>query len=496
MVSLAEQLGAVSQEKQNRNEAISKTYSRRWESEHDHVNDEHWYHATDQHINYDLECDLPSLVAKCEHEYHNNPMVEGVVNTHTIDLLGETGPSLQVISDNPRYNSMLEEIFSEWWDSCTVDGLSGFDLMARYNENDWLRQISIAQILDMSHRLPGEEIIKTRLLDIAPRRLRQPWHTSDRDIINGVKVDQFDIPTHYFISQRDSVGYQFTDTPEPISADDVIVWFDQKQQGQTVGYPRLAAALNDIAELRAYDSEVMDAARAAANNSFLLETQAGAIEFLTGASPMPNGTTFSVPRRSMKTIPVGYSAKQMTANQPIAHYDMFRHEKLRNLGRGVHMPLMQILLDASDANFSSSRINLNVLYERGLNFLRGRWQRQWLIPLVKMIEREASLATFRRSGTNRFVLGRKPDKVSYQFGWEPLGNANPKDYAQAVQMLLAMRLTSPQKELAKNGHTIQELCDDWKEFNEKTASCGLDPIEFSVNGQNVPNKEEQPSEVS
>lgn len=475
----------VTQEQRDRNAQISRS----WETFHNPINEEHWKYANDQHVNFDLQLELQTIVERCVHEYRNNPIVEGVVNTHSIDLLGKSGPTLQVISDSPRYNSMLEEIWQEWWSSCTVDNKSGMALMERYNQNDWLRQISIAQKIDMSNELPSDAIVKTRLLDIAPRRLRNSY-VLDSNIINGVRVDKFDRPVQYFISPRDSLPNRVSIVPVPVSADDVVVWYEQKEPGQTVGYPRLAAALPEIAELRDYDSQVMDAARAAADNSWMLETQPGAIEFLSGASPLPAGTQFPTPRRSVKVNPIGYTAKQMQANQPIAHYDKFRHEKMRSIGRGVHMPLLSILLDASNANFSQSRINLNVLYERGLNFLRARWERDWLNVVLKMVEREAQLATFFKSGLQRFVLGRKPRKVSFQWGWEPLGHANPKDYAQAVQQLLAMRLTSPQVELNKVGTTVDKMCEDWKEYESKTEACGLDPVQYSPNGQQVPQEKE------
>ena len=173
----------------------------RWEAaQTDRLNKDHWCGVNNQPINFDLEQDLETIVKRCQHEKHNNPMVEGVINTHTIDLIGETGPSLQVMSDSPRYNSLLEEIWQEWWSECTVEGISGVDLMARYNENDWDKGNSLAQILDMSSELPSEAIIKTRLLDIAPYRLSNPWGYSLGDrVLNGVRFDDYGRPTQYYI---------------------------------------------------------------------------------------------------------------------------------------------------------------------------------------------------------------------------------------------------------------------------------------------------------
>ena len=452
---------------------------RLWEAANTHrLNEAHWQQATSEPINLALEQDLKTIVDRCRFEKHNNPMVEGVVQTHTIDLVGETGPSLQVMSDSPRYNRLLEEIFEEFWASCTVCGMHGVDLIARYNENDWDQGNSIAQVVDMSHELPSDSIIKTRLVDIAPYRLIQPFHHYGERVSNGVRVDQYGRPTHYYIQPRTDL-HRSDFMPKEYLAQNIMHWFDRREADQVVGYPRLASSLPDIADLRDYDTQVMDAARTAADNAFMLVSQPGAVEFLEGAKVLPHGQAISVPRRTGRVIMAGYEPKQMAAVHPLAQYVEFRHEKLRSLGRPVHMPLLVALLSAQKSNFSQSRIDLNVLYERGLNFLRGKWERYFLTPLVKLVEREASLATFYKSGTQRFVLGRRPKKVSFAFGWEPLGQANPKDYAIAVEKLLKLGLTSEIRELSKIGIKPDQIMRDRAAWEQLKVDFGvmLDEIE-------------------
>ena len=84
---------------------------RRFEAIYDCHTKEHWKHVTDYPVNYEMSGDLHILRSRCEYEFQNNPMVAGVIETHTIDLLGESGPTLQVQSDSDRYNRLLEEIW-------------------------------------------------------------------------------------------------------------------------------------------------------------------------------------------------------------------------------------------------------------------------------------------------------------------------------------------------------------------------------------------------
>ena len=243
--------------------------------------------------------------------------------------------------------------------------------------------------------------------------------------------------------------------------------------------------LQEIADLRSYDKSVTDAARTAADNAFLLQSQAAAVQILRTARPIAPGTTIQSPRRSGRVIPVGYEAKQMAAVHPLAQYIDFRHEKLRSLGRPVHMPLLLVLLSASKSNFSQSRIDVNVFYERGLNFNRGRVERHALNPLARMVEREASLATYRRSGTNRLILGKKPRKVSFNWGWEPLGHANPKDYANSVKTLIELGLTSEIRELSKMGIKPEQIMEDRQLWESLKTQFGLMVEEVSPGGEAV-----------
>ena len=434
--------------------------------------------VTGQPLNYGLQQDLEILQNRCHHERHNNPMVEGVIETHVVDMLGETGPSLQVESDSPRYNAMLEEIWQEWSDDCTCDGYGLIDLLTRWFDNDWWAGNSLAQYCDMSHEMPAETIIKTKLLDIAPQRLSNGFYLSDQSI-NGVRVDDYNRPTHYYLSSRRD-RYSALARPVEVVADDILHYYRKHEADQVVGYPLLSSSLQEIADLRSYDNSVMDAARTAADNAFLLQSQANATQILRNARPIAPGTTIKTPRKSGRVIPIGYEAKQLAAVHPLAQYIDFRHEKLRSIGRPVHMPLLLVLLSAAKSNFSQSRIDVNVFYERGLKVNRARCERRVLNRLARMIEREASLATYRRSGTNRFILGRKPKGgVRFNWGWEPLGHANPKDYANSVKTLLEIGLTSEIRELGKLGISAEQILKDRQAWETMKSSFGLAVEEVS-----------------
>src|SRR5512133_150676 len=78
---------------------------RRWESARtNRLNAGQWQGAYDESINADLGYDLPTLRARCHWELQNNIAVKGVVETYVTDLVGEDGPSLDIISEGEKYN--------------------------------------------------------------------------------------------------------------------------------------------------------------------------------------------------------------------------------------------------------------------------------------------------------------------------------------------------------------------------------------------------------
>ena len=49
----------------------------------------------------------------CRYEYHNNPLMMGVCDTYADYVIG-TGPKLQILTKNRKFNDAVEAIYSEW----------------------------------------------------------------------------------------------------------------------------------------------------------------------------------------------------------------------------------------------------------------------------------------------------------------------------------------------------------------------------------------------
>lgn len=83
------------------------------------------------------------------------------------------------------------------------------------------------------------------------------------------------------------------------------------------------------------------------------------------------------------------------------------------------------------------------------------------------------------------MLGRKPKRVNFNWGWEPLGHANPKDYANSVKTLLEIGLTSEVRELCKMGIKPEQILEDRQMWETLKTNYGLAVEEVSPGGNEV-----------
>ncbi|MEZ6097247.1 MAG: phage portal protein [Pirellulaceae bacterium] len=295
---------------------------RRWESaETTRLNQHQWCDVQSNPINEDIASDLPTLVARCRYERYNNPLVQGVVQTYAIDVVGENGPQLIVESGDEDYDSAYKFYWDQWFNALCVDGMSGIDLLHRligqdFTDGDWLHQK-----INMDRELPSSEPVKTRLLDIDPQRLEDDWYGQD-DVVGPIKRDQYGRPVEYYIRDpKNQFRAAWRDVsslnPKPIAADDIIHVFHSFEPGQVRGFPLLASCLQEMVDLRDYDAQVLDTARIQANNGMLLYTKRPVV--CRRQSTAVHWKDFTE-RMAAKAIPPGYEVAGQASTQPAAHY--------------------------------------------------------------------------------------------------------------------------------------------------------------------------------
>lgn len=438
---------------------------RRWEAaETNRLNSGHWARATGQPINADLLADLRTLRARASHEAANNPMVDGVITTHAVDLVGKHGPRLSVVSDDPQYNAALEQLWGDWWAMPDLAReLSGVELLALWVQQWWTKGEHLVKI---TYDLDAAGPLKFRIQNIDPDRLdTSPASAGNPRVVLGVIRDKIGRPRGYEIKKPAPYWLASATEFERFNADQIIHQFRRIDADQARGFPWLASCLPTIADLRDYDAFELDAAKLAASQGVVWYTEHPDAPFMLVSESK------TLERNTQRTGPPGWKPMMIDPAHPSNNYLNFRSERLRELGRPVAMPLMKILLGSEKHNFSSARMD-GQNYWLALEWIRGWTERGTLNPLVRAVAREAMLV--RESG--RPLLPPRPRRVRFDWVWQRQPHVDPVKESVADDRRLKNGTLAYRDALAKEGLDEDAVIASRAETASKLEAAGLPPL--------------------
>lgn len=419
---------------------------RRWDSAATmRLNEAHWARATGQPINDDIAADWETLVTRCTHEAANNPLVEGVIETHVADVVGVSGPTLEVQSDNPEFNEWLEGHWSSWWAQPDISGrLCGVDKLALWIRMLWKTGEYLEHVVyDNKARTP----VTARLESVHPRRLVVPFaRINEQNLLMGVEMDAFGRPVAYHIARPPEYAFaSFYGTPERFDAEEIIHDFKTLEPGQVRGVPWLASCLQVVADLRDGDAQILDAIRAAADHAILLEKED------PDAADIAPGSTADYERRQITTLPGGYKAVQMKPEHPTTSYIEYRDERMRELARVVGMPLEKIKSSHKGMNFSQSKHGQGN-YWRHVQHLQNWIGRRTLTRLVSEVEKEARGSEI----SDGKAVPKQAGKYELVWRWPPAPRVDPRIEAMAANLYRGIGAVTMDDLLAQDGKTVEQ----------------------------------------
>lgn len=384
------------------------------------LNRAHWQSVTGNTINQDLTVDLETICRRAEYEIQNNAIIAGMVDTHATDVVGINGPTLQINSSRKTYNAAVESVWEEFAANPDLNGqwtltdLLELGVIGWWISGDWFWQL-----------VNGDPW--TRLYAIAPRRVKSQAASATATM--GIDRDKFGRPLAYHVEEWTESDLLAAPTGKfaTIPAADMIHLYRPMEPGQARGVPWLAPCLETAGQIRDYDDQVMDAARAAADSATLLWTNHPDVD----CAPVNESTT--IERRTISTVPPGWQVSQLKAEQPTTTYREFRQQRLRELGRPAGMPLMMIELDSSNHNYSSARFDAQI-YWRKIQRLQSTIAQKALTRILKLLIREGEL--------NGRIKTRPPADLRINWTWQPPPHVDPGKEANAWETLLRIGICS------------------------------------------------------
>lgn len=424
------------------------------------LNRAHWLNAHGRGINTDLQ-DLPSLMARCDHEATNNPIVFGALETLETDIVGRRGPKLQVISKSNRFNERVEQAWRNVWEMPDPTGR----LAGPENLRLWVRLLNVAgSYVNVFGEVNRPGPVTFGWTTVHPRRLLTPPELAGTEnTAFGITFNDSGRPITYHLAKRRGAG-KYTENlhateTQAFPAELVQHRFVADEPEQITGYPALTPCLETVADLREYDRHVMQAAKNAAAHAVGLE--AWSPESVIDPDPMPT-TNYEIEPGQVNVAPLGWKWASMQATQPTAQYRDFRHERLRELGLALGMPLMMVLLSSADSNFASAHYD-GAVYLRRIRAMQSWIERRTLNELLDQVIVELAVA-------GRVV---RPSDYSLRWTWETPPYVNPEKQRKADRMAVEDGAMPLDEYSASLGFEWDEVLAARERIHRELISAGL-----------------------
>lgn len=403
--------------------------------------------------------------SRVNYEYENNEYMQGVVRNLTLDMIGNTYPSLQVLGDDAELTHAVEDAWCEWAESTEVNWPSKLNVLDVGKWTDGERFLTTFRDNEIESKLG----VSLNFSTVSSRRVTDPtyqhgWlqdgcYNDDGVLVNAITGR----PIAYLISTlMDELlsGYGSVHQIR-VEARQMFQWFAPERPDQFRGYPKLAVGLNTFAGMRRFDKATLTAAETAASFAAIMKTTDPAIE----ATSVEDWATWGIQPGLMLSLPDGRDITQLDAKHPIPNYDMYIAACLRKIGALLDVPYGVIAHDLSNYNFASGRLEIQSYMERK-KFDRLQLAVRIMNPCHDMWVLERALSWMESMDATKRTLGKKLlDKIqsnSYRYQWRFYNrpSSNPVDDATANEKNLQNGLTTLSDVYGDKGENYRDKVDE------------------------------------
>ncbi|MBI5864857.1 MAG: phage portal protein [Planctomycetes bacterium] len=406
-----------------------------------HENRRHWANADHLSANAAANADIRRILrSRARYEVANNSYAKGIVLTLANYVVG-TGPRLQMLTDDPEANRLIEKEFSLW---AKAVGLA-----------HKLRTMRISQcetgecfgLLATNPRVMAPVQLDVRLIEADQVCTPWPAMRNEPNAIDGIIFDEFGNPIAYTILRRHpGDGFAFRSSGidyDVMPVESVIHLFRAERPGQNRGIPEITSSLSLFATMRRYTLAVLGAAEQAALPSGVIYTDAPADVESAAVEPMD---TVEMDRGTWMTMPYGWKIGQVKAEQPTTVYGDFKHEVINEIARCLNMPFNIAAGNSSGYNYASGRLDHQAFFKA------IRIDQAYLgdVVLDRVLSAWLNEAVLIEGYLPQSLRTRDAD-FPHQWFWDGLEHVDPQKEATAQATRLTSHTTTLAAEFAKAG---------------------------------------------
>lgn len=446
--------------------------------------------------NEELKKDLERLRQRSIDLFYNNDWVKKFIKLCDRNVIGYEGLALQCQSKDPSgkldtaANKKIENAFWNWARrpaNVSVTGRQTFldvqhlALKTAAREGEAI----VRKVSGFDNPFGfALQLISPALLPVGLNRDEMP---NGHKIIMGIEYDQWDKPVKYFIKQKfGAAGAVVIDGNYYMAfpAEEVVHLFIQEHVNQARGVPWLHTAIHRLKMLDGYEDAELVAARIAACQMGLLETESGD-EFSGDDTDESGNTMIEAEPGTFPELPKGMKMSMFKPEHPTAQFPVFVKMLMMAISAGGDVAYSSLTGDLEKVNYSSIRAGL--LDERDAWRTLQSWfathfcdpiYESWLKMALLTRQVDLPVAKFDKFN-DAYWQGR---------GWDWV---DPSNDIESIIQSLKTGLTSWRKEAAKRGMDVEELFAEIKEDKALAAKYGL---VFDLEGDAPLKKEEKKSQ--
>lgn len=377
--------------------------------------------------------------ARARYERNSNSYLAGISETIAIDLVG-TGPRLQLDTGNTEADRDIERrFFDDMW-RIDLPGKLRTMRQAKLIDGEAFAQFVTNPALDgvqLDVRLIEADMIAT------PAGVYQKSATPEGSVIDGLEFDSIGNVVAYLVLKNHPGSNWYTSAFDftRIDARKIVHWFTAQRPQQHRGISEIAPALRLFANMRRYTEATIAAAEIAADLAAFIHSNSPAAE-VDEVDPFQS---VEIEKRTLTTLPEGWSVSQLKAEQPVSTYAQFKREIINEVGRAVNLPFNIAALDSSSYNYASGRMDAGI-YHATQRVARDELERVMLDRLFYEWADEAALL----SG---YIPSGMPPIAEWRWAWVWDGreHVDPAKEANAIETRLRTNTTTLAAEYAKAG---------------------------------------------
>lgn len=399
-----------------------------------------WTWADSRSVDASLSPDIRKRIReRARYEVANNSYASGA-GTSIVNAVIPKQPKLQfspllTSKRNDKIAKQLELDFADWSREVKLAQKLRSMRFAKYQDGE-----SFA-ILHENPKLNSD--VKLDFSPIDCDRVTSNQLATDPKNIDGIVIDDWGNPVEYSVLDYHpgdiQIGVKIESTT--YKADRVLHWFKKSTPEQHRGVSEISPSLLLFSFLRRYTYSVVRASEVAADMALILKTQDIEVD---GSDECPmDSPMLEAPfsRGTVATLPEGFDATQLKAEQPTAQFSTLVDELLGAIGASLGLPRLVMRKSATGFTYSAAKVDLSDM-ERFVNIERDELNENIIIPLFNAFKREWELV-------NNIKLPKA--YVTWYYDGGISGSIDPLKDANAQAVRLANGTTTLASEYAKLG---------------------------------------------